>query len=147
MSQLPRRDVAQALLDRLLAADGLAGVVKTSGRGLKHWKDLQEPEDNPALFICAETSDPRSEWGKPPAWHLKFQLYLYCAAAQADGSAQAQLDDLVDAIDAALRPDKLSGRQTLGDKVFNCRIDKVETDGGLLGEQAVGWLFIEVRNH
>lgn len=147
MSQLPRRQVADAILTYLLSAPGLQGVIKTSGRGMKHWKDLQAANLNPAMFLAAESSNPKSDWGTPACWHLGFQLYLYAFHHEVDGTAQAQLDDLIDAVDEALKIEPLSKRQTLWGNVFNCRIEKIETDGGLLGEQAVGWIHIEVRNH
>ncbi len=148
MTQVPRSSLNTSLLAYLLAAPGLAGVVKTAADHLLHWKDLQHLGKCPALLVPhAEDSDPAGTWGKPNAWHLTFNVRLYTYTGRVDGSAGHQLDALIDAIDAALEPEKLSHRQTLGGAVWDCRISgKVESDGGVLGGQATALIPVTIRN-
>jgi hypothetical protein len=141
-----RNEILDALFARLIAAPGLAGVLKTTGKNhLKLPKDV--PHDKqPALFLVDTTSDPKGGWNQANAWELHYRLYLYARGAKNDGGAQAQRNALMDAVDQALKGPPPTGRQTLGGLVYEARISgQPETDEGVLGEQAVAWMPIYAR--
>jgi hypothetical protein len=121
-----RKQIAAALL-ALLAPTG--GSFPTSGRRLVDPETLSGGQF-PALFLIKGTEkyhyDGEGET-LPPVRVMDFEAYILvdysgnAAAVPADG-----IDDLLDAIDAALAPigvDALNGnRQTLGGLVYNCKI-------------------------
>ncbi|MBI3446186.1 MAG: hypothetical protein HY055_12705 [Magnetospirillum sp.] len=147
MTKVSRNAAASALLDFLLAAPGLKDVIKTSGNHLIHWKDLQHQGHCPALFVPDTDSHPKGDWGSANAWHLDYEVWVYTYAGKADGSAQRARNDLIDAIDQAIRPDPIAKRCTLGGKVGDCRISgTVKTDGALLGAQSFALIPVTIRN-
>jgi len=118
----------------------------TVSRQLKAWADVAQP-DQPALFmaqgkqVAESTAD-----NMPTRWKLMADLYVY---VRNDDPALAlsctTLNDLVDAIEAVLRPTPGYERQTLGGVVEHCRIaGDIETDEGVLGAQAVAIIPIEL---
>lgn len=131
-----REAIYSALFARL---QGIPGLASTS-RKLRHWSDVGQSEQ-PALF-CAQGSqtalpgDPTL--GLPTKWTLNADLYLY---ARTDGEqvSAAVLNPILDAIEAALKPDNPTRRtQTLGGLVERCWIEgEIQTDEGTLGDQAV----------
>jgi len=106
--------------------------VRTFGRRLAHWADVPAP-DQPALFMAAAGQTVTVEGrGLPPRRSLPVRLYLYNR-----NDDPGQQNDLLDAIETALEPND-EETLTLGGLVSHCRIEgEIETDEGLLGEQAV----------
>jgi len=137
-----RETIYAALFDRVAAIPGLV----SAGRRLKHWSDLPAAQQ-PALFLAQRGERPTQRRGLPAAWNLTAALYLY---VHAGGDPQAvpatELNRLLDAIEAALAPDPVQGAQTLGGLVSHCWIDGggIETDEGVLGEQAVAIIPINI---
>lgn len=124
---------------------GSAGFV-TKSRKLQHVQDVPAV-NQPALFQIQGHQSADATFNLPTKWRLKVDLYVYAHASNpgADGNGATLLNTLVDAIVTALEPDKASGRQTLGGLVSHCAIDgDVETDEGLLGEQAIAVLPIVI---
>jgi len=100
----------------------------------------------PALFQ-AEHGESYGEPAKglPPKRVLDVELYLY---ARADGGqlGGAILNRLIEAIEAALAPDDLSGNvTTLGGLVTYCRIEgRVLKEPGDLDDQALAMVPIKI---
>lgn len=119
-----RKAVAQALFDLAkTAADGVTPLV-TSGRRLRLLQSVGT-EEMPALFMGQkpETQE-RGAIGLPAKRTMHFELWIYTADPQDDTVVPAdQLDDFMDAIETALRPDPTSGACTLGGLVRSARID------------------------
>lgn len=91
------------------------------------WTDLS-PEQYPTLILV----EPNEHYGWPAEVLIKNTLrataVIYLNASADESVAPIQdLDNLLDAIDAAMAPstgmDKAIGRQTLGNLVYNCRIE------------------------
>jgi hypothetical protein len=130
---LPKREpIFDALAKRLQAVDGIA----TFERKLKHWDNVPASQQ-PALFMAAAGQTVERQGRGLSALTIRVQLYLY--NRNNDGTSQ---NDLLDAIDDALAPvdsePDYGVECTLGGLVSSCRIEgEIETDEGLLGDQAV----------
>jgi hypothetical protein len=132
---MTRETIYAALFAKVSAISGLV----TASRRLRHWSDVKSSEQ-PALFQIQKTEDPTQKRGLPTVWNLDADLYLYVHSGK-DHSAipSTQLNRFLDAIEAALAPtDPVTNAQTLGGLVSHCWISgRIETDEGVLGDQAV----------
>jgi len=130
---MPKREpIIAALAQRLASVPGIA----TFDRRLKHWKDVPASAQ-PALFVLADGQAVERQGRGLSALTIRVRAYLY--SRNNDGTCQ---NDLLDAIDDALAPidgDPDYGAEcTLGGLASSCRIEgEIETDEGLLGDQAV----------
>lgn len=136
-----REPIYAALFDKVA---NIPGIV-TSSRCLRHWNDVN-PAEQPALFQTQKGEDAVIKDGFPTKWLIGADLYLYCHTGNdPDAVPSTELNNLLDAIEEALKPD-FTGYQTLGGLVFDCRIDgKIETDEGLLGPQSVAIIPIKIK--
>lgn len=137
---MSREAIYAALFEK---GKSLPGLITTSRR-LKHWNDVP-PSEQPALFQAQGDELPTGNNSLPIIWKFNAEWYLYCHSGNdPEATPATQLNDLLDAVEQALKPD-VSGFQTLGGLVYNCRISgKVETDEGLLGPQSVAVIPIEI---
>jgi hypothetical protein len=134
------REAIHAALFALVSSR--AGFITTS-RKLRHWADVS-PIEQPALFQAQGGETAIRTTGFTAKWELSVKLYLY--AHTGGGLAPTSvLNPLVDAVIAALAPLPAIERQTLGGLVHDCRIDgTIETDEGVLGDQAVAIIPIRI---
>ena len=136
-----REDIFEALFD--LVAN--AAEFKTKKRRLKLWTEVNGSQ-RPALFVAqrGETYIRNSE-AVPQKVVLKAEIYIYTDAGKDPNVIPAtDLNKLVDAVDAALAPSPVTGRQTLGGLVSHCWIEgDVMTDPGDLDGD--GMAIIPVR--
>jgi hypothetical protein len=149
---LDREAIYTALFSRL---SGLAGFITTS-RVWKHWDDVI-PDEQPALFL-SQGNEMLSQQlhGMPPVWKLQPMVYIYCRhdsdPATIPGST---LNVLIQAVEGALErtPTEATGpfggpnewSTTLGGLCSYVKIDgQIVTDEGLLGEQAVCVIPLEI---
>jgi hypothetical protein len=133
-----REAVASALYALVDASAKHVVSLKTSSRRLRHYTNV-DPHQMPALFQTQkpETQERKEAMGLPAKRTMHFEFYLYTADPQEDSVVPIQqLNNMVDAIEAALAPNQLTGKQTLGDLVTDARIDgsveffeNVTTDG------------------
>jgi hypothetical protein len=135
-----REQIYAALFDKVATVPGIV----TASRRLKHWNDVN-PADQPAIFQTQNGENAIVKTGFPTKWSMDVDLYLYCHAGNdPDVTPATDLNNLLDAIEKALKPD-YSGYQNLGGLVYDCRIDgKVETDEGTLGPQSVAIIPIKI---
>ena len=137
-----RETIYSALFTLVSSVPGLV----TTSRRLVHWSDVS-PEMQPALFQAQinQAAQPRPE-GLPTRWTLKADIWLYVNTGQDPGAIPAiLLNNFMDAIEAALAPSLVTGKQTLGGLVSHCWIaGEVLTDEGTLGPQAVAAIPIEI---
>lgn len=111
----------------------------TKSRRAESWSGYPAA-NQPALFQCEGGQDAQRQPRLPTKWtfHAELVLYAHAENVAAGGDVVDLLNDLVDAVVAAIEP--LPGRecQTLGGLVTDVRIDgAIETDEGRLGQQAV----------
>ncbi|WP_175683842.1 hypothetical protein [Burkholderia cenocepacia] len=137
-----REPIDVALFAKLQAIQGLV----TTSRRLRHWNDVQ-PVEQPALFQVHVRENQRPRKGIPALVTLRRDLYLYVNTgnALADVTPATELNQFMDAIEAALAPDPLTGFQTLGGTVSHCWIEgDVITDEGVLGPQAIAIIPVHI---
>lgn len=136
-----RESIAAALF---ALAGSTAGFV-TKSRRLKHWSDVTA-EDQPALFQSQgkETVDTAAaKMGAPNVHKIEFQLYIYVHSTDPTVPPSSLLNPILDALEAALTPTP-GLKQTLGGLVQHAFISgSIETDEGVLGDQAVAIVPIE----
>lgn len=140
---LGREAIMDALHERLLTRIGRT-TFRTEGRRTKHWGDVP-PESQPAIFTALGAQNGTYPAVMAPAiWTITGVVTIY---ARRDG-VQPKIGDLIDGVESALRDpfDTPEGRPTtLDGKVQFARVAGVETDEGVLDEQAVAVVSIEIR--
>jgi len=120
----PREAVAAKLFDVVRVAAGNVVNLVTSSRKLRHYDSVRSAE-MPALFQAQnpETYE-RTVADGPPKRTMRFSIWLYIASAQQPQVIPSQqINNMVDAKEAALLPDPLTGRFTLGGMVARCWIE------------------------
>lgn len=104
----------------------------TASRRLRLWNDMA-PSDKPAIFV-AERGDTyaRGSDGRPAIVVFEADIFIYTDAGKDTSIVPATaLNALIDAVDAALAPSPVSGKQSLGGMVSHCWIEgKIMKDPG-----------------
>jgi hypothetical protein len=131
----------------------LFGLLETAAhfavvdRRLRHWSDVS-PAEQPALFMAQKTELASVKTlGAPTVWTLAIDLYVYAHSSDPYLAPATVLNPLIDAVEAALAPSATTGLQDLGqpEQVQHAYIaGKIETDEGVLGDQAVAIVPIEI---
>jgi hypothetical protein len=138
-----REPIYAALFGLVEAAADFAVV----DRRLRHWADVS-PAEQPALFMAQKTELASIKTlGAPTVWTLAVDLYVYAHSSDPYLAPATVLNPLLDAVEAALAPSATTGLQDLGlpAMVQHAYISgKIETDEGVLGDQAVAIVPIEV---
>jgi hypothetical protein len=135
-----REAVYAALFAKLSAVPG----IRTASRRLRHWADLP-PSQQPALFQVQKAEAIGLEDGLPPRRQLSVELYLYATGSDPGVPPSSILNPLIDAIEATLAPVTPGTTQTLGGLVQHAWIaGRIETDEGVLGDQAVAILPVDI---
>jgi hypothetical protein len=124
-----------------------AGEFVTASRRLRHWSDVG-PAEQPAVFMSEKGGVAKVKaLGAPIVWTLAADLYVYAHSADPYLAPATILNPLLDAIEAALAPPPATGVQNLGlpTMVQHAYIaGKVETDEGVLGDQAIAIVPVEI---
>ncbi len=139
---MTREPIYAALFAKL---QGSAGFV-TSSRRLKHWDDVPGTAQ-PALFQSQKRENVSGTPGLNQVKVFAVDVYIY-ANTRGDKSISPGeiLNPLIDAVEAAMAPDQISNKQTLGGIVQHAWIDgAIETDEGVLGDQAVCIIPITIK--
>lgn len=126
-----------------LAQNHIVGV-KTYSRTWKSWADVTATEQ-PALFQVERDYDVSQNWGVPPRYTLHADWIVYVNGNAADQLPSTQLNTLLNQIFTVIPPSDSTQIQTLGGLVKRCWINgKIETDEGVLGQQRVAIVPIEL---
>lgn len=140
MSAPARESVYQAIFALAAAIPGLV----TASRKIRHWADVA-PAEQPALFQVQKLESIEPVPGLPPKHRFAVDLYLYANSSDPGIAPSSILNPLIDALEAALAPDLVDGRQTLGGLVEHAWISpRIETDEGVLGDQTVVIVPVEI---
>ena len=124
-----------------------AGDFATASRRLRHWSDLG-PAEQPAIFMSEKGGVARVKaLGAPVVWTLYADIWVYAFSADPYAAPATILNPLLDAVEAALAPVPATGIQDLGlpAMVQHAYISgKIETDEGVLGDQAIATIPVEI---
>jgi hypothetical protein len=124
-----------------------AASFASANRRLRHWADVA-PAEQPALFMSEKGgSAVMKALGAPIVWTLYADFYVYVYSSDLYLAPATLLNPLLDALEAALAPLPATGIQNLGlpAMVQHAYIaGKVETDEGVLGDQAIAIVPVEV---
>jgi hypothetical protein len=137
----------EAIYTALWALAAEAENFATASRRLRHWSDVG-PTEQPALFMSEKGSRAQIKaLGAPVVWTLYADLFLYAHSSDPYLPPASLLNPLLDAIEAALAPAPATGIQDLGlpAMVQHAYIaGRIETDEGVLGDQAIAIVPIEI---
>lgn len=136
MPVVTRNQIAAALFALVDDAVGAVVGLETSSRKYRGPQEV-DPTEMPALFQIQTVEDyERFALGTPPKRTMHFEICLYTSDAQEDSVIPSeQLNDMIDAVEAAFAPDASTGLFTLGGLVFSARIDgKIEYLENLVGD-------------
>jgi hypothetical protein len=140
---ISREPIYAALFGLLETAAGFA----VADRRLRHWSDVA-PAEQPALFLAQKSEQASIKTlGAPTVWTLSVDLYLYAHSSDPYRAPATVLNPLIDAVEAALAPSATTGIQDLGlpAMVQHAYISgKIESDEGVLGDQVVAIVPVEI---
>ena len=118
-----------------------------ANRRLRHWADVS-PAEQPALFMSERGGQAAvKKLGAPIVWTLYADFYIYAHSGDPYLAPTTILNPLIDALEAALSPSPTTGVQNLGlpQMVQHAYIaGKVQTDEGVLGDQAIAIVPVEI---
>jgi hypothetical protein len=137
----------EAIYSTLWAVGSGSSGFATANRRLRHWADVA-PAEQPALFMSEKGGEAVVKaLGAPIVWTLYADFYIYVHSSDPYAAPQSVLNPLLDALEQALAPNPTTGIQNLGlpNLVRHAYIaGKVETDEGVLGDQAIAIVPIEI---
>lgn len=115
-----REAIVSALFTKASASAGFV----TKGRRFKLWTEVPASA-KPALFLMERGEDyVRDSEAVPAKVTLNVDLFIYTSVGKDPNTIPGQqLNQLLDAIDAALAPEPVTGKQTLGGLVSHCWIE------------------------
>lgn len=119
----------------------------TTSRRLRHWSDVG-PAEQPALFMAEKGSLAKVKaLGAPVVWTLYADFYIYAHSSDPCRAPAEILNPLLDAVEAALAFSPATGIQDLGmpGTVQHAYISgKIDTEEGVLGDQAIAIVPVEI---
>jgi len=139
--------VREQIFTALWALGANAARFASANRRLRHWTDVA-PAEQPALFMSEKGGQAAiKKLGAPIVWTLYAEFYIYAHSSDPYLAPVTILNPLLDAFEAALAPSPTSGIQNLGlpQMVQHAYISgKVQTDEGVLGDQAIAIVPVEI---
>jgi hypothetical protein len=137
----------EAIYSALWTLAAGAARFASANRRLRHWSDVA-PAEQPALFMSEKGGYAAIKaLGAPTVWTLYADFYIYVHSSDPYATPTTILNPLLDALEAALAPVAATGVQNLGlpGMVSHAYIaGKIETDEGIIGDQAIAIVPIEV---
>ena len=119
----------------------------STNRRLRHWADVA-PAEQPALFMSEKGSQAAiKKLGAPIVWTLFAEFCMYAHSSDPYLPPSAILNPLLDALEAALAPSPTTGIQNLGLPLMVQHAyitGKLQTDEGVLGDQAIAIVPVEI---
>ena len=139
--------VREQIFTALWALGANAARFASANRRLRHWTDVA-PAEQPALFMSEKGGQAAiKKLGAPIVWTLYADFYIYAHSSDPYLAPVTILNPLLDAFEAALAPSPTSGIQNLGlpQMVQHAYISgKIQTDEGVLGDQAIAIVPVEI---
>jgi hypothetical protein len=139
--------VREAIYSALWELGASAANFASANRRLRHWADVA-PAEQPALFMSERGGHAAIKTlGAPIVWTLYADFYIYVHSSDPYLAPAMVLNPLLDALETALAPSPTTGVQNLElpAMVSHAYIaGKVETDEGVLGDQAIAIVPVEI---
>ena len=139
--------IRESIYGALWALGAGAARFASASRRLRHWTDVA-PTEQPALFMSEKGGHATVKaLGAPIVWALYVDFFIYVQSSDPYLAPAVLLNPLLDAIEAALAPSPATRVQNLGlpAMVQHAYIaGKVETDEGVLGDQAIAIVPVEI---
>ena len=133
----------EAIYSAMFALLSSSASFKRSGRKLPSWNDVSAG-DQPAIFVIQKSETPKTVTNQPTVWMFTADVYLYASTNDPATSPSQILNPIIDAVVSALKPVGAEN-QTLGGLVQYCRMaGAIQTDEGVLGDQAIVIIPIEI---
>ena len=137
----------EAIYSALWILGSSSSSFASANRRLRHWSAVS-PAEQPALFMSEKGANAAvKSLGAPIVWTLYADFYIYAHCSDPYTVPATILNPLVDALDRALSPSPANGLQNLGlpAMVQHAYIaGKIETDEGILGDQAIAIVPVEI---
>jgi hypothetical protein len=137
----------EVIYSSLWALASRAWSFASANRRLRHWSDVS-PAEQPALFMSEKGGYAAVKaLGAPIVWTLYADFYIYVHTSDPYEAPAAVLNPLLDSLESALAPAPATGIQNLGlpELVQHAYIaGKIETDEGVLGDQAIAIVPVEI---
>jgi hypothetical protein len=139
--------IREAIYSALWELVASAAQFASANRRLRHWSDVA-PAEQPALFMSEKGGQAAvKKLGAPIVWTLYADVYVYAHSSDPYLAPATILNPLLDALEAALSPSPTTGIQNLGrpEMVQHAYIaGKVQTDEGILGDQGIAIVPVEI---
>jgi hypothetical protein len=139
--------IREAIYAALWTLGSGAGSFASANRRLRHWADVA-PVEQPALFMSEKGGHAQiKKLGAPIVWTLFAEFYIYVHSSDPYAAPATIINPLLDALERALAPSAATGIQNLGlpQMVQHAYIaGKIETDEGVLGDQAIAIVPVEI---
>ncbi len=139
--------IREAIYAALWTLGSGAGSFASADRRLRHWADVA-PAEQPALFMSEKGGHAQvKKLGAPIVWTLYADFYIYVHSSDPYAAPATVINPLLDALERALAPSAATGIQNLGlpQMVQHAYIaGKIETDEGILGDQAIAIVPVEI---
>ncbi len=139
--------IREAIYAALWTLGSGAGSFASANRRLRHWADVA-PVEQPALFMSEKGGHAQVKTlGAPIVWTLYADFYIYAHSSDPYAAPATIINPLLDALEWALAPSAATGIQNLGlpQMVQHAYIaGKIETDEGVLGDQAIAIVPVEI---
>jgi hypothetical protein len=137
----------EAIYSALWTLGSSAWNFTSVNRRLRHWSDVA-PVEQPALFMSERGGHAVVKTlGAPIVWTLYADFYIYAHSSDPYAAPASIMNPLLDALEQALSSSPANGIQNLGlpELVQHAYIaGKVETDEGVLGDQSIAIVPVEI---
>lgn len=139
--------IRESIYSALWTVGAGAARFTIASRRLRHWSEVM-PAEQPALFMSEKGGHAAvRKLGAPIVWTLYAEFYVYAHSSDPYSTPGTIINPLLDALEAALAPSPTTGIQNLGlpEMVQHAYIaGKIETDEGVLGDQAIAVVPVEI---
>jgi len=139
--------VRESIYAALWALGAGAASFASANRRLRHWADVA-PAEQPTLFMSEKGGHAVTRaLGASIAWTLYADFYIYVHSSDPYAAPATILNPLLDSLERALAPSPATGIQNLRLPLMvqHAYISgKVETDEGVLGDQAIAIVPVEI---
>lgn len=138
MAGVTREQIYSALFTQLQTMAPSLISIPTFSRRFTHWSQVP-PNLLPACFQqqYEETSDQQGNMGLT-RWHSIVNVWFYYSAMNTNALPDQTYNNVIDALEAALKPPTPSGKQTLGGVVTHAWLDgKIPYSDGATDKKAV----------